>query len=65
MNLGTRLLHLQLLAVSTNVDNVPETVRDTLVRVEHRSRGQELLATAVTTLQGVLTVGLKDFSNTN
>lgn len=65
LNLGTRLLHLQLVAVSKNVDNVPETVRDILVRVEHRSRGQELLATAVTTLPGVLTVGLKDFSNTN
>lgn len=60
---GTRPLRLQLIAVSTNVDNILETVRDILVKVELLARGQELLATSVTTLHGAVTVGFKDLSD--
>ncbi|KAK1863168.1 hypothetical protein I4F81_005730 [Pyropia yezoensis] len=52
-----------LVAVSTNVDNVLETVRDILVKVELIARGQELLATAVSSLHGAVTVGFKDLSD--
>lgn len=63
INIGTRPLRLQLISVSTNVDNIMETVRDTLVKVELLARGQELLATAVTTLQRAVTVGFKVLSD--
>lgn len=63
ITIGTRPLRLQLIAVSTNVDNILETVREILVKVELLARGQELLATAVTTLQGAVTVGFKDLSD--
>lgn len=47
-------------AVSANVDDILESVRDILVKVELLTRGQERLAIAVSSIQGSVVVGLKD-----
>lgn len=54
---------MQLTNVSPNVDNILETVRDIVVKVELISRGKKLLSTAVTSLRGAVTVGFKDLSD--
>lgn len=60
IHIGTRPLRLQLTAVSANVDDILESVRDILVKVELLSRGQERLAMAVSCMQGAVSVGFKD-----
>lgn len=57
---GMRPMRLQLVAVSTNIDNVLESVRDVLVKVELLSRGHERLASVMHAVQASMTVGFKE-----
>lgn len=57
---GLGPLRVQLTAVATTVDDLVETVRDVLVKVEVLSGSQERLATAVHTMETSFTVAFKD-----
>ncbi|KAK1862856.1 hypothetical protein I4F81_005423 [Pyropia yezoensis] len=57
---GLQPLRVQLIAVATSVDDLVDSVRDVLVKVEVLSRSQERLAQAVHTMGTTFTVGFKD-----
>lgn len=57
---GLSPLRVQLTAVAATVDDLVETVRDVLVKVEVLSGSQERLATAVHTMETSFTVAFKD-----
>lgn len=50
------------MAVSTNIDDLVDSVRDVLVKVELLNRGHERLASTMHTIQAGMTVGFKEVS---
>lgn len=57
---GMRPMRLQLVAVSTNIDIVLESVRDVLVKVELLSRVHERLASLMHAVEASMTAGFKE-----